>query len=134
MILSICCFHVLQLTTLLLRGPSEWQSNFTVSLNGVATDHEERKRAIACVQDFVGNPLFTQRYCFSQTVNTILKTAIAFADAVQHSYEVDPWRAIGLDAGPLIADLEVYREKFLLRGKSTKDTLEHPQCCILSDR
>ena len=44
-----CSFKVFQLTTPAVKGPSGSHPNFTVSLNGVAIDHEEAKGAIACI-------------------------------------------------------------------------------------
>ena len=66
----------------MVRGPSVSQSTFTVSLNGTAVDHEEVKRAVACVQDFVRNPLFTQRNIFSQAETNIMNTPVAAADSL----------------------------------------------------
>ena len=73
-----------------MRGPSELHPVFTVSLDGVAMGHEKVKGALACVQDFVRDPLFTQRNFFSETGISMLNTAVAAADANQHSSEFDP--------------------------------------------
>ena len=95
-----------------------------MSLNGVAIDHEKVKGAVACVQDFVRDPIFTHRSFFSETGISMLNTAVTAADAVQNSAKFDPWGAIGVDASPVIADLKSCREKFLSRRKSLKDTRE----------
>ena len=80
----------------MVRGPSEPHPIFTVSLDGVAIDHEKVKGAVACVQDFVRHPLFTQRSFFSETGIIMLHTAVTAADAVQNSARFDPWGAIGV--------------------------------------
>ena len=107
-----------------VEGPSELLPFFTVSLNGVANDHEKVKRAVACVQDFVRHPLFTQRTFFSETGISMLNTAVTAADAVRNSARFDPWGAIDVEAGPVIADLKSCREKFMSQRKTVKDTRE----------
>ena len=79
---------------------------FTVSLNGVAIDHEKVKRAVACVQVFVCHLLFTQRNFFLETGVSMLNTAVTAADAMRNSSKFDPWGAIGVEAVPVIADLK----------------------------
>ena len=106
----------------MVRAPSEVHPVFTVSLNGVAIDHEKVKWAVACVQDFGRHPLFTQRNFFSQTGISMLNTAVAAADAVRHSSELDPWCAIRVEAGPVISDLKRCRETIVLQRKAVKDT------------
>ena len=109
----------------MVKGPSEVNPIFTVSLNGVAIDHQEvREGSVACVQDFVRRPLFTQRNFLSETGISMLKTAVAAADAVQHSSELDPWGTIGVEIGPVIADLKSCREKVVSRRKVVKVTRE----------
>ena len=124
-ILHVCCFHVFQLTTFVLRGSSELDPLFTVSLDRISVNHEKVNGAVACVQDFVRHLLFTQRNFFSETGISMLNTALAAAaDAVQNSSEFDPWRAIGVEAGPVIADLMSCREEVVLRRKAVKDKRE----------
>ena len=108
----------------MVRGLSELHPVFTVSLNGVAVDHEKVKGAVACVQDFVRHPLFTQRSFFSETEISMLNTAVTAADDVQNNAKFDPWGAIGVEASPVIADLKSCREKILSRRKAMKDTRE----------
>ena len=108
----------------MVRGPSELHPVFTVSLNGVAIDHEKVKGAVACVQDFVRHPLFTQRSFFSETGINMLNTAVTAADAVRNSGRFDPWGAIDVEAGPVIADLKSCREKVMSQRKAVKDTRE----------
>ena len=99
-----------QLTALVVRGPSELHPVFTVSLNGIAIDHEKMKKAVACVQDFVRHPLFTQRSFFSETGISMLNTAVTATDAVRNSARFDPWEAIIVEAGIVVADLKSCRE------------------------
>ena len=116
--------QIFQLTALMIRGPSEPHPVFTVSLDGVAIDHEKLRGAVACVQVFMRHPLFTQRIFFCETGISMLITAVTAADAVQNSARFDAWGAIGVEVGPVIADLKSYREKILSRRKAVKDTWE----------
>ena len=108
----------------MVKGPSEVHPVFTVSLDGVAIDHEKVKGAVACVQDFVRHPSFTQRSFFSETGIGMLNNAVTAADAVRNSAHFDPWGAIGVEAGPVIIDLKSCREKILSQRKAVKDTRE----------
>ena len=47
----------------------------------------------------------------------MLNTAVTAADAVRNSDRVDPWGAICVEAGPVIADIKSCREKIFRRGK-----------------
>ena len=107
-----------------MNGPSDLHPVFTVSLNGVSIDHVQVKAAVACVQDFVRHPLFTQRSFFSETGISMLNTAVTAADAVQNKARFDPWGEIGVEAGPVIADLKSCPEKIVSRRKAVKDTRE----------
>ena len=124
LILHVCCFQVFQLTTLVMRGPSELHPVFSVSLNWVAINHEKVKGAVACVQEIVSHPIFTQRNFFSETGISMLSTAVDTADAIRQSSEFDPWGVIGVEAGPVIADLSSCREKIVQRRKAVKGTGE----------
>ena len=108
----------------MVKGPSELHPVFTASLDGVAIDHEKVKGAVACVQDFVRHPLFTQGSFFSETVISMLNTAVTAADAVRTSARFDPWGAIDVEGGLVIIDLKSCRENFLSQRKAVKDTRE----------
>ena len=108
----------------MVKGPSELHPVFTVSLDGVAIDHEKVKGAVACVQDFVRHPSFTQRSFFSETGISMLNTAVTAADAVRNSARFDPWGTIDVEAGPVIIDLKSCREQILSQRKAVKDTRE----------
>ena len=106
----------------MVKVPSELHPVFTVSLNGFAIDHGQVKGAATCVQDFVRHLLFTQRNFFSETGISMLNTAVTAADAVRNRARFDPWGAIGVEAGPVIADLKSCREKIVSRTKEVRDT------------
>ena len=108
----------------MVKGPSEVHPVFTVSLDGVAIDHEKVKGAVACVQDFVRHPSFTQRSFFSETGIGMLNNAVTAACVVRNSARFDPWGAINVEAGPVIIDLKSCREKILSQRKAVRDTRE----------
>ena len=108
----------------MVRGPSKLHPLFTVSLNGVAIDHEKVNGAVACVQDFVRHPFLTQRSFLSETGMSMLNTAVTAADAVRNSARFDPWGAIDVENGPVIADLKSCGEKVISQRKALKDTRE----------
>ena len=108
----------------MVKGPLEMHSVFPVSLDGVVIDHEKVKGAVACVQDFVCHPSFTQGSFFSETGIRTLNLAVTAADAVRNSARFDPWGAIDVEAGPIIIDLKSCREKILSQRKAVKDTRE----------
>ena len=108
----------------MVKGPSEVHPVFTLSLDGVAIDHEKVKGAVACVQDFVCHPSFTQRSFFSETGIGMLNNAITDADAVRNSSHFDPWGATGVGAGPVIIDLKSCHQKILSQRKAVKGTRE----------
>ena len=116
--------YIFQLTASVIKGHSELHPVCTVSLNGVAIDHKKMKGAVACVQDSVRHPLFAQRNFFSETEISILNTAVTAADDVRNSSNFDHWGAIGVEAGPVIADLKRCREKIVSRRKTARDTRE----------
>ena len=95
-----------------------------MSLNGVAISHEKVKGAVAFVQDFLRHPLFSQRNFFSQTGISMVNTAVTAADAVRHSSKFDPLGAIGVEAGPIIADLKSCGKENVSQMKAIKDTRE----------
>ena len=79
---------------------------------------------MACVQDFVRHPLFTQRSFPSETGINMLNTAVTAADAVRISARFDPWGAIDVEAGPVIADFKSCPEKIMSQRKAVKDARE----------
>ena len=106
----------------MVKRPSEGHPVFTVLLDGVAIDHEKVKGAVACVQDFVCHPSFTQRNFFSETGIGMLNIAVTAADAVRNSARFDACGAIDVEAGPVIIDLKSCRGKILSQRKAIKNT------------
>ena len=106
------------------EGPSELHAVVIVSMNGVAIDHKKVRGAVACVKDIVRHPMFAQRNFISETGISMLNTAVTATDAVQNSANFGPWEAIGVEAGPVIADLKSCREKSVSRRKAVRDTGE----------
>ena len=54
----------------------------------------------------------------------MLNIPVTAADAVRRSSEFDPWGAIRIEGGPVIADLKSCRQKVVSRRKAVKDTGE----------
>ena len=54
----------------------------------------------------------------------MLYTAVTAADAVRNCSKFDPWGAIDVEAGPVIADFKSCREKIVSPRKAVKDTRE----------
>ena len=77
----------------------------------------EGEGAVACVQDFVRHPLFTQRGFFFETGIRMFNTAVTAADLVQNSARFDPWGAIGVEASPVFAILSRAARKFYHGGR-----------------
>ena len=73
---------------------------------------------------FCASPsLHTEKF-FSETGISTLDTAVTAANAVRNIAKFDPWGAIGVEAGPVIADLKSCREKIVSRRKAVTDTRE----------
>ena len=54
----------------------------------------------------------------------MLNNAVTAADAARNSDRFNPWGAIDVEAGPVIADLKSCLEKILSLRKAVKDTRE----------
>ena len=54
----------------------------------------------------------------------MLNTSVTAAHAMRNSSKFDPWGAIGVEAGPVIADLKSCREMIVSRRKAVNDTRE----------
>ena len=74
-------FQVFQLTALALRGPLPSGENFTVNLDRVAISEDIVRGVLLWVQDFVRDPVFTQRSFLSQTGVEMLSEAAAISDS-----------------------------------------------------
>ena len=54
----------------------------------------------------------------------MLNTAVTAADAVRNSARFDPWGAIDVEVGPVVADLKTCRGKVMSQRKAMKDRRE----------
>ena len=96
---------------------------FTVNLNQVAIREEVVRGVLLCVQDFVRDPLFTQRNFFSETGVTTLSQAAAIYDSITCSSVYAPYSQVDSElSGWIITDLTTYFGKALDRRRLIKET------------
>ena len=118
-------FQVFQLTALALRGPLPSGEKFTVCLDRVAIPENTVRGVLLCVQDFVRNPVFTQRSFFSKTGVEVLSEAAAISDSITSCSVYLPWSTLESESSTRIcADLKTCFEKVLERRRMVKDTSE----------
>jgi len=118
-------FQVFQLTALALRGPLPSGEKFTVDLDRVAIREDTVRGVLLCVQDFVRDPVFTQRSFFSGTGVAMLSEAAAISDSITSSSHYGPWSEVESDfSARIIADLKTCFEKALESRRVVKDTSE----------
>ena len=118
-------FQVFQLTTLALGGPLPSGEKFTVKLDRVAIREDIVRGVLLCVQDFVRDPVFTQRSFFSETGAEMLSEAAAISDSITSSSLYVPWSAVESESSArIISDLKTCFEKALERRRVAKDTSE----------
>ena len=118
-------FQVFQLTALALRGPLVSGEKFTVKLDRVAIREDIVRGVLLCVQDFVRDPVFTQRSFFSETGVEMLSEAAAISDSITSSCFYVPWSAVESESSArIISDLKTCFEKALERRRVVKDTSE----------
>ena len=80
---------------------------------------------LLCVQDFVKDPVFTQRSFFSKTGVTMLSEAAAISDSITSSSLYAPWSEVESESSArIIADLNTCFRKALDRRRVVKDTSE----------
>ena len=98
---------------------------FTVSLNGVALNRRVVERSIACVQSFVGSPLFTQLDFFSDNGINLLVSAINAAGSIRDQSTCEPW-ANALPEGyeATLVDLRKAYDAVVVMRKEARDTSE----------
>ena len=127
-IVSTNCEYLLQvyqLTTLFLRDSVEELPAFTVKLNGIALSRRLLEKSIACVQDFVRSPGFTQRDFFSDNGINLLVSAVNAAGSMPDQSTCEPWASVLPDS--CVATLVDLRKKYdvvVVRRKDTRDTSE----------
>ena len=118
-------FQVFQLTGLALRGPPPSGEKFTVCLDWVAIPENIVRGVLLCVQDFVRDPVFTQRNFFSETGAEVLSEAAAISDSINSSSVYVPWSIVESEWFARInSDLKTCFEKVLERRRMVKDTSE----------
>ena len=118
-------FQVFQLTALALRGPLPSGEKFTVNMDRVAIRVDIKRGVLLSVQDFVRDPVFTQRSFFSETGVEMLSEAAAISDSITSSSLYVPWSAVETESSArIISDLKTCFEKALERRRVVKDTSE----------
>ena len=125
-LLFICVsFQVFQLTALALRGPPPSGEKFTVCLDRVAIPENIVRGVLLCVQNFVRDPVFTQRSFFSEAGIEVLSEAAAISDSITSSSVYVPWSTVESESSArIISDLKTCFEKVLERRRVVKDTSE----------
>ena len=118
-------FQVFQITALALRGPLPSGEKFTVCLDRVAIPENTVRGVLLCVQDFVRDPVFTQRSFFSETGVEMLSEAAAISNSITSSSVYVPCSAVESESSArIISDLKTCFEKVLERRRMVKDTSE----------
>ena len=101
------------------------ERGFTVNLDQVAIGEEVVHGVLLCVQDFVRDPVFTERSFFSETGVAMLYEAAAISDSISRSSHYAPGSEVeNKSSAQIIADLKTWFEKALDRGRVIKDTSE----------
>ena len=118
-------FQVFQLTALALRGPLVSGEKFTVNLDRLAIREDIVRGVFLCVQDFVRDPVFTQRSFFSETGVEMLSEVAAISDSITSSSLYVPWSAVeSASSARIISDLKTFFGKALERRRVVKDSSE----------
>ena len=98
---------------------------FTVNLDRVAIREDIVCGVLLCVQDFVRDPVFTQRSSFSKTGVEMLSEAAAISDSITSSSLYVPWSAVETESSArIISNLKTCFEKAVERRRVVKDTSE----------
>ena len=80
---------------------------------------------LLCVQDFVRDPVFTQRSFFSETGVEMMTEAAAISDSITSSSLYVPWSSVETESSArIIFDLKTCFEKAVERRRVVKDTSE----------
>ena len=117
--------QVYQLTTLFLRDSIEDLPAFTVKLTGIGLSRRIVEQSIACIQDFVRSPRFTQRDFFSDNGVNLLVSAVNAAGSMRDQSTYEPWANVlpdGYEA--TFADLRKAYDVVVVRRKEARDTSE----------
>ena len=96
---------------------------FTINLDWVVVRKEVVRGVLLCVQDFVTDPVFTQRNFFSETGVTMPSEAAAISDRITSSSLYASWSEVeSKSLGQVIGDLKTSLEKALDCGRVFKNT------------
>ena len=96
---------------------------FTVNLDRVAIRDDIVRGVLLCVQDFVRDPVFTQRSFFSETGVEMLSEDAAISDSITSSSFYAPWSAVETESSArIISDLKTCFAKAVERRLLVKDT------------
>ena len=96
-----------------------------MNLDRVAIREDIVSGVLLCVQDFVRDPVFTQRSFFSETGVEMLSEAAAISDSITSSSLYVPWSAVETESSArILSDLRTCLEKALERRRLVKDTSE----------
>ena len=107
------------------RGPAEEIPRFQINLDRVMIDHRAIESAVCCVQSFVRDPLFTQRYFFTDNGISILLSAVNVAGSVCEDSVYDPWAVIYPEGyAAVVSDLQKAYDVVVVRRKEARDTSE----------
>ena len=94
-------------------------------LDRVAIPENIVRGVLLCVQNFVRDPVFTQRSFFSETGVEMLSEAVAISDSITSSSVYVPWSTVESESSArIVSDLKTCFEKVLERRRVVKDTSE----------
>ena len=94
-------------------------------LDRVAIPESIVRGVLLCVQNFVRDPVSTQRSFFSETGVQVLSEAAAISDSITSSSVYVPWSTVASESSArIISDLKSCFEKVLERRRVVKDTSE----------
>ena len=113
------------MTALDERRASRRGAPFIIIFDRVAVSREAVGGVITCLQEFLRDPFFTQKSSFSDYNIAMLKDAVAVAERVVVSEEFNPLSVFedGFNQ-QVVSDLQLYREKVVLRRQASLDTSE----------
>ena len=96
-----------------------------MNLDRVAIREDIVRGVLMCVQDFVRDPVFTQRSFFSETGLEMLSEAAAIADSITSSSLYVRWSEVETESSArIISDLKSCFEKAVERRRVVRDTSE----------
>ena len=91
----------------------------------MAIREDVERGVLLCVQDFVRDPVFTQRSFFSESGVEMLSEAAAISDSITSSSLCAPWSAVETESPARnTSDLKTCFEKAVERRRVVKDTSE----------